>query len=69
MNNEKELVIKIIKEAKYRYGDDYTAIAEFLNNKAREFFYRANGLFDQVSKTFNLKVAKALAQARDVAMY
>lgn len=69
MNNVKTTaknnVIKIIKEAKYRYENDELGIVVFLEERAREYVNRANAFSDALIKKLNLLIARELIRVRE----
>lgn len=69
MNNvnttAKANVIKIIKEAKYRYETDEFGMMVFLEEKAREYVNRANAFPDTIIKKLNLLIARELVRVRE----
>lgn len=69
MNNvntmAKTNVIKIIKEAKYRFETDEFSMMVFLEEKAREYVNRANAFPDTFIKKLNLLIARELVRVRE----
>lgn len=69
MNNvnamAKTNVIKIIKEAKYRFETDEFSMMAFLEEKAREYVNRANAFPDTFIKKLNLLIARELVRVRE----
>ena len=69
MNNvntmAKTNVIKIIKEAKYRFETDGFSMMVFLEEKAREYVNRANAFPDTFIKKLNLLIARELVRVRE----
>lgn len=69
MNNVNSIaktnVIKIIKEAKYRYENDELGMVVFLEERARECVNRANAYSDALIKKLNLLIARELVRVRE----
>lgn len=69
MNNvntmAKTNVIKIIKEAKYRFETDEFSMTVFLEEKAREYVNRASAFPDTFIKKLNLLIARELVRVRE----